>query len=99
MNRPSFGRAATLSAVLCALTQSAFAADYPTTVKTDNPLVYYRLNDSNVSNLNLNSGSAANASATNLNVRAFPGAIVGDPDYAQFYNQAARSIVPFNAAL
>jgi hypothetical protein len=77
------------------------AADYPTTVAADNPLAYYRMNDSLArGNTNLNAGSlGAAASATNLNVRAYSGGIVGDRDRSQFYDSTARAIIPFQEAL
>ena len=77
------------------------AEDYPTAVLRDNPLGYYRLNDSLVrSDVNVNSGSAgASANATNLNVHPYPGGIAGDANLSQFFDSSARSIIPWNAAL
>jgi hypothetical protein len=94
-------RAASLLAVVALSGASVFAADYPTTVAADGPLAYYRLNDASApSSPNLNIGSlGADGNATNLNVRPYPGAIVGSNDRAQFFDSSARSIIPFNAAL
>lgn len=83
-------------------------ADYPTLIRSDNPKAYYRLNDSTTRDLiNLNSGSlgvAGNATndlatVTLGVVHPMPGAIVGDPDRAEFFDYTTRTEIPFNAAL
>lgn len=95
--------AMTALGALASITPASQAAEgaYATAVRADGPLGYYRLNDSldrPTSNLNIGSlGTAGNA--TNLNVRAYAGAIVGSDDRAQFFDSTARSIIPFNPAL
>ena len=77
-------------------------ADYPSTVLSDGPAAYYRLNDSQArSAINVNSGSlGAAANATNDLptgvVRSIPGAIVGDPNRASFFDFTTRTEIPFN---
>jgi hypothetical protein len=73
------------------------AANYSSTVTADGPLAFYPLNDSIVrANVNTNIGSlGATANATNLNVRAFPGAIVGDRNRATFFDSTARALIPY----
>lgn len=80
---------------------SAKGGDYPSTVLSDSPLAYYRLNDSTArSNINVNAGSLGDAgNATNLNARAYSGAVAGDRNRSQFYDSSARAVIPFNAAL
>jgi Concanavalin A-like lectin/glucanases superfamily len=91
-----------LPAILAAL---AMRADYPSTILTDSPDAYYRLNDSTVRTaININSGSlGAAANATNDLptgvVRSVPGAIAGDSNRASFFDFTTRTSVPFNAAL
>ena len=82
---------------------SASAADYSSAVLADNPKAYYRLNDStNRAPINKNSGSlgAAGDATNDLSgvVHAWPGAIVGDRDRAEFFDFTTRTEVPFNAA-
>lgn len=87
------------------LAAAALQADYPSTVLSDNPDAFYRLNDSAVRTpLNLNSGSlGAAGNATNDLptgfVRSIPGAIVGDPSRSSFFDFTTRTEIPFNAAL
>lgn len=91
------------SAVLTLLhSASAPAADYAQSVTADAPVAYYRFNETNSTrpNINTNTGSlGAPGNATNLNVRSFTGAIVGDGRRAQFFDQTARAIVPFRPEL
>lgn len=77
------------------------AQDYPAAVLRDNPLAYYRLNDSLVrSAVNVNSGSLGTAgNATNINAQPFPGGLAGDGNLSQFYNSTAWAEIPWNAAL
>ena len=99
---PLLRSALLLPAILAAL---SLRADYPSTVLTDSPDAYYRLNDSTVrSAININSGSlGAAANATNDLptgvVRSVPGAIAGDSSRASFFDFTTRTLVPFNAAL
>ena len=83
-------------------------ADYQSTVLADHPQAYYRFNDNTGRNLlNLNSGSlgaAGNASndlafVTGGVVHSMPGAIVGEPDRAEFFDYTTRTEIPFNSAL
>ena len=99
-------RASSLAvAALALLAVSDSYADYPSTVLSDNPLAYYRLNDSVArSNINKNSGSlgaagnATNDLATGV-VHPFPGAIVGDGNRSEFFDFTTRTEIPWNAAL
>ena len=67
---------------LALLTISAALGDYPSTVLSDNPQAYYRLNDSSTrTTINKNSGSlgaAGNATNDVPVVHPFPGAIAGN---------------------
>ncbi|SPE51344.1 putative Immunoglobulin I-set domain protein [Verrucomicrobia bacterium] len=81
---------------------------YPAVVKSDGALGYYRFNDSLArSDINLNSGSlGAAGNATNDlefvfggSLHSMPGAIVGDPDRAEFFDYTTRTEIPFNAAI
>src|SRR5215471_18658684 len=82
-------------------------ADYQSLVLSDGPKAYYRLNDqTNRTLINVNSGSlGATGNATNDLasfggvVRPMPGAIVGDPDRAEFFDFSTRTEIPFNSAL
>ncbi len=91
---------------------AARAADYESTVLSDNPKAYYRLNDSTArARINLNSGSlGAAGNATNDSmyykggelptgvVHPFSGAIVGDPNRSEFFDFTTRTEIPWNAA-
>ncbi|MDB6111657.1 MAG: putative Immunoglobulin I-set domain protein [Pedosphaera sp.] len=74
---------------------------YQSSVLSDNPKAYYRLNDSTLhTTINQNSGSLGSAgNATNdLSVmHPFPGAIVGDSDRSEFFDFAPRTEIPWNA--
>jgi hypothetical protein len=81
---------------------------YPSVVKGDGALGYYRFNDSLTRTLiNANSGSlgssgnASNdlASVFNGVVYSMPGAVVGDSDRAAYFDFTTRTEIPFNAAL
>jgi Concanavalin A-like lectin/glucanases superfamily len=93
-----------LAAALTLLTISAAsAADYPSTVLSDNPKAYYRLNDSTTrAPVNKNSGSlgAAGDATNDLAgvVHPFPGALAGDGNRAEFFDFSSRTEVPWNAA-
>jgi hypothetical protein len=94
-----------LSASILASALSAFGASapYADAVRGDGALAYYRFNDStNRSNVHLNLGSAGQAgNATNTwNVKAFPGALPGDRDPAQFFDTGnSFAMIPYQAAL
>lgn len=83
----------------------AFASEapYADAVRTDGAVAYYRFQDSTLrTNIHWNAGSAGPAAAaTNTwNVRAFPGALAGDPDGAQFFDTGnAFAMIPFSAAV
>jgi Concanavalin A-like lectin/glucanases superfamily len=91
---------------------AARAADYQSTVLSDNPKAYYRLNDSTTrARINVNSGTlGAAGNATNDSmyykggelptgvVHPFPGAIVGDPNRSEFFDFTTRTEIPWNAA-
>lgn len=83
---------------------------YPAVVQGDGALGYYRFGDSLArGNTNYNRGSlgAAGNLTNTAYVHAFPGAIVGDPDYAQFFSTVDGSttaapswgMIPYNGAL
>ena len=76
-------------------------AAYPTAVLADSPTSYYRFQDAAKPVVNLNSGSlGAAGNATNLNVSAVSGALVGDGNAGGYFNgSGARAIIPFNPAL
>jgi hypothetical protein len=102
--KPSPGKplvAAALTLLACA----AAHADYPSTVLSDSPKAYYRLNDdTNRTLINQNSGSlgAAGNATNDLSpgvVHSFPGAIVGDPNRSVFFDGTTRTEIPFHAAL
>jgi hypothetical protein len=111
--RTNNGRLAVLPLVAAALAVSAFNGQcaspvYPAVVKGDGALGYYRFNDSLTrTRINVNSGSlGASGNATNDLatftggvVYSMPGAIVGDPDRAAFYDFTTRTEIPFNSAL
>jgi len=92
-----------LVAVLCAMAAAPLRADYASTVLADGPKAYYRLNDSTVrSNVNENQGSlGASGNLTNtFNLVPIPGAIVGDPNRAQFFDTGSTyGMIPFAPAL
>lgn len=98
MNNSSILRAAALLSLACV----GVHADYPTTVLTDGPVAYYRLNDTQATTaINVNSGSLGSvANATNDLptgvVRSVPGAIVGDPSRASFFDFTTRTEIPFS---
>jgi len=94
-----------LLAVPLWLSQTA-QADYQATVLSDGPKAYYRLNDDTSRTLiNKNSGSlGAAGDATNDlssagDLHPFPGAIVGDPNRAVFFDFSTRTEIPFSEAL
>src|SRR5579862_356161 len=83
-------------------------ADYQSAVLADHPQAYYRFNDDtsrNLLNLNIGSlGAAGNASndlafVTGGKVHSIPGAIVGEPDRAEFFDYTTRTEIPFNSAI
>ncbi|MEO6036474.1 MAG: LamG domain-containing protein, partial [Verrucomicrobiota bacterium] len=81
-------------------------ADYQSTVISDAPKAYYRLNDDNSRTLiNKNSGSLGTAgNATNDlsgagTIHPFTGAIAGDGNRSVFFDTTTRTEIPFNAAL
>jgi len=93
---------------LSALTGLCSSPLYPSVVKGDGALGYYRFNDSLTRTLvNVNSGSLGTAgNATNDlvtftggKVHSMPGAIVGDANRAAFYDFTTRTEIPFNSAL
>jgi len=97
-------------AMIAVSASSGFCASpaYPSVVKGDGALGYYRLNDSLTRTLvNVNSGTlgAAGNATNDLStftggvVYSMPGAIVGDPNRAAFYDFTTRTEVPWNAAL
>lgn len=90
-----------LVATLPVLAIPAFGAAYPDAVKGDKPLAYYRFNDSRERpSINANSGSlGATGNATNINVHAVSGAIVGSHNAAAYFDSTARTIVPWAAEL
>jgi hypothetical protein len=96
------GQAIALCAGLGVCLPGTSAGDYAQAVAADAPLAYYRFNDdvSSRPNINTNNGSlGAPGNATNLNVKSFAGAIVGESRRAEFFNQTARAIVPFRPEL
>lgn len=86
------------------MVNGSFGADYQSTVLSHNPKAYYRMNDdtSRVP-IQKNSGTLGPAfNATNdLDgvVHSIPGAIVGDPNHAVFYDFTTRTEIPFSAVL
>src|SRR4030095_1755065 len=93
--RPAFALTMTL------LTSAAARADYLSTVLSDGPLAYYRLNDpTQRTNINRNSGSLGTAgNTTNINVHPLPGAIAGSGNRSQFFDSRPWTLTPWNAAL
>src|ERR1041385_5914551 len=101
------------SLVAATLTLSAFSGlggtpTYPSVVIADGALGYYRFNDSLArTDINVNSGSlgAAGNATNDLEfvfggaLHSIPGAIVGDPDRAEFFDYTTRTEIPFNSAL
>ncbi len=75
---------------------------YPAVVIGDGPLAYYRFNDStNRPAINANSGSlGVVGNATNLNTHAVnESPIVGSSQSSTYFDNSARTIVPWTAAL
>jgi hypothetical protein len=104
MRKYSF-RVACCALSLCVLGAEARAADYNSVVLGDAPKAYYQFGDNiarTVINTNIGSlGSAGNAT-NDLPpgiVHSIPGAIVGDPNRAAFFDFTTRTEIPFNAAL
>jgi hypothetical protein len=89
-----------LSAVL--LVSAAHAADYRSTVLSDNPVAYYRLGDVPPADVAKNTGTlgaAGNGTYIGAGHRAV-GALAGNGNAAaSFDGSGARVAVPFNAAL
>ncbi len=90
------------------LNWAAAHADYQSTVLSDGPKAYYRLNDDTTRSLiNRNIGSlgaagdATNdlATLTGGALHSIPGAIVGDGDRAAYFDFTTRTEIPFNSAL
>ncbi len=93
---------------LAAFTGLCASPTYPAVVEGDGALGYYRFNDSLArTDINVNSGSlGAGGNATNDlefvtggSLHSIPGAIVGDPDRAAFFDFTTRTEIPFNAAI
>jgi hypothetical protein len=102
------GLAAFAAAALTLSDHNACGAAYPAVVQGDGALGYYRFNDSLArSDVNTNSGTlgaAGNATndlefVTGGVLHSIPGAIVGDPDRAAFFDFTTRTEIPFNSAL
>lgn len=89
------------TAAVALLASTAAYGDYPSTVLGDQPLAYYRLNDTaGGGSVNRNAGSlGAPGNATNLNVHLVGGAIAGRRNAATYFDSSARTIIPWNAAL
>lgn len=101
-HRFTFQRARWILGANALIASSALGAPAdPSAVLKDAPAAYYRFDDSTFrTNVNVNIGSlGASGNATNLNVRAYPGAVQGDPNFSQFYDSTARAIIPFTPAL
>jgi len=79
------------------------AADYPSTVLSDGPRAYYRLNDdTSRATIFQNDGSlgaAGNATNDLGVVRSMPGVLAGDADRAAFFDFTSRTEIPWNSAL
>jgi hypothetical protein len=93
---------------LALLLPQPLRADYQSAVLADGPQAYYRFNDNTVRNLINNDigslGVAGNASndlafVTGGVVHLTPGAIVGDPDQAEFFDYTTRTEIPYNAGI
>jgi hypothetical protein len=108
--KPISFRTQALLVVLLFSTASGICANspiYPSVVKGDGALGYYRFNDStNRTLVNANSGSlSAAGNATNDlvsfggKVHSMPGAIAGDGDRAAYFDITTRTEIPFQAAL
>ncbi len=81
----------------------ALHADYQSTILSDGPKAYYRLND-DTSRLPINKnigslGSAGNATNDLGVVHPFPGALAGDGNRSEFFDFSSRTEVPWNAAI
>jgi len=92
-----------VSAAIAMMNQSLHA-DYQSTVLSNNPKAYYRMNDDTSRNpIQKNSGTLGAAfNATNdLTgvVHSFSGAIVGSGDRAAFYDTTTRTEIPFSPVL
>jgi hypothetical protein len=76
---------------------------YSDVVRSDGALAYYSFNDSLLrTNINVNSGALGTpGNATNtFNLHAFPGAITGSGDRAQFFDTATSyAMIPYNSAM
>jgi hypothetical protein len=93
--------AATVLAGLAVLAPG-LRADYPAAVGQSNPRAYFRFEDSPArTNVNFNEGGTLGAAghATNVNARAFAGALAGTRSRAQFFDGTASAIIPWQAAL
>ena len=77
------------------------AAGYPSAVLSDEPLAYYRFNDSSARpNQNANSGSLGSAgNAVPLNTHVIPGAIVGSHNAATYFDTSAYTTIPWNGSI
>lgn len=92
-----------LAGVSASFGMASSAADYADAVLSDGPAAYYRLNDPATRSItNLNSGSLGapgNATQDLGRVHTLPGAVVGDPNRAAFFDFTSRTEIPWNAAL
>ena len=91
-----------LSAAFTLLLLPRVQADYQSTVLSDGPKAYYRLNDDTTRapiNKNIGSlGAAGNATNDLGVVHPFSGALAGDGNRAEFFDFSSRTEVPWNAA-
>ena len=111
--RIKFIKQSLIAACFTALTVCGVRADYKSTVLADSPKAYYRFNDNtnrDLININIGTiGAAGNASndvvGNNFGdhfggvAHHMPGAIVGDPDGAEFFDFSARTEIPFSSAV
>jgi hypothetical protein len=92
-----------VAVALLAVAVFSARADYQSTVLSDAPKAYYRLNDdTSRSNTNKNSGSlgAAGNLTNTFNVKSFPGALAGSGNRSRFFDTGTSyGMIPFNAAV
>ncbi|HVV00514.1 MAG TPA: hypothetical protein VHH88_04075, partial [Verrucomicrobiae bacterium] len=79
------------------------AAPYPELILSQHPVAYYRLDENFArTTVNLDSGTiGAEANATNdlPGLHPYPGAIAGERDFAEFFDGACRTEIPWISTL
>ncbi len=97
----TLGAPAFAAALMLLAASTATAVDYQSTVLSDSPLAYYRLDEASPPDVAKNSGTlGATGNGTYISAtHRVTGALAGNANAAAAYTGGARTVVPWTAAL